>query len=1156
MHLFVVLYLHLGCFSLISVLSLATTIFVDIEQPVVFQNSDPSFGHQVIQLEKWVIVSAPCYPESTDKTGQLYRCDPESTSCFPITITGSPDDDHISLGLSLSRQEKPLQLLACGPTLRRTCGNNMYVNGRCYLLDGSLQVLRTLPPSLPECSLRGLDIAFLIDGSGSITGADFQLMLDFITTIMEDFSDSNTQFALMQYSKEFETHFYFRNFSKIRDPKSLTSGITHQQGKATRTCTAILEAIKELFDPRRGSRKNAEKLLIIITDGESRMDSTPSSESSREANRIGVRRFAIGVGNVFSLPMAYNELKSIASPEPEDHVFKVTNFSALESLHEMLEDKIFAIEGLQSLSGDKFQMEVSQEGFSALLTPDGVILGAVGAHNWAGGAYSYRTGQEKATWINAPEDGTDMKDSYMGYALQLVNRDLIAIGAPRFQHLGRVLLYRRNPNTLSWHQVATTTGEQIGSYFGSVLCSLHVNSSWSLLLIGAPTHFSADSPGGLVFLCPITRVVDSPAPDNMNVTFTCLWTLHGDRSQVVGHFGSAISILPDLTGDGFSDLAVGAPCEDNNHGSVYIFSGQDVGFKASYVQRISGQQVSRMVKYFGRSLTGSVDMTGDNLPDLIVGGEGQVLLLRSCPVLNISVSITFDPSEISRSLYECADYHRHGPVTTITVCFTVHLKSKDVPGEYFGQLTYNVLLDAGHTITRALFSSGGRSIEETLTLNDNYNCRHHSVELAECVEDYFTPLRAALNYSLIGNATLSEDSRSTLIKEILFENCGGDGGCKDDLRVNLTFTNLKQLVVGLFHDVNITVSVKNLGDDSYNTRVLIPFPHGLSYRRVTLTESNKHITITCSTLKNERVVNCGVNRPLLKPNTTAVFLVSFYVAPMADLGETLTLRANVSSDNGGPSNQLITSSWVRVLYSVYVAINRQEKTSKHQNFSSSDHSINHVYQVINLGQRQLPVSIIFMVPLQLGNTSVWVKPNITSTQPESAMCVTNLEEPLGAKSFKELLKLEPVFNCSVGICLRMTCDIRDLENGTPVTFTISGKVTTDWSTQTGLQSISLQSSAEVVYDRRLFQHILERERPFTRAQAQTTLEMPPEYSYYPLIIGGSVGGLLLLAVITAGLHKLGFFRRQYKELLEGPGEERVVMSEAQGAEPAEGGAPA
>ncbi|XP_073505127.1 integrin alpha-M-like isoform X1 [Phyllobates terribilis] len=973
-------------------------------------------------------------------------------------------------------------------------------------------------------------------------------MLDFVTTIMEDFSDSNTQFALMQYSKEFETHFDFMNFSKIRDPKSLTSGITHQQGKATRTCTAILEAIKELFDPRRGTRKNVKKLLIIITDGESRMDNTPSSESTREANRIGVRRFAIGVGNVFSLPMAYNELKSIASSEPEDHVFKVTNFSALENFHKMLEDKIFTIEGLQSLSGDNFQMEVSQEGFSALLTPDGVILGAVGAHNWAGGAYSYRTGKEKASWINTPEDGTDMKDSYMGYAMQLVDENLIAMGAPRFQHLGRVLIYRRNPNTFIWHQVATVTGKQIGSYFGSVLCSLLVNSSFSLLLVGAPTHFSADSPGGLVFLCPITRVVDSPVP----VTFTCLWTLHGDRSQVVGHFGSAISVLPDLTGDGFSDLAVGAPCEDNNRGSVYIFPGQDGGFKASYVQRISGQQVSRMMKYFGRSITGSVDMTGDNLPDLIVGGEGQVLILRSRPVLDISVSIMFDPSEISRSLYECADdFHRHGPVTTITVCFTVHLKSKEVSGEDFGRLTYNVLLDTGRINTRALFSSGGRSIKETLTLNDNHNCWHHFVELLECVEDSFTPLRATLNYSLIGNPVLSEDSQSTLIREILFENCGRDGECKDDLRVNLTFTNLTQLVVGLFHDVNVTVLVKNLGDDSYNTRVLISFPHGLSYRRVTLTESNKHVTITCSTLKNERVVNCGVNQPLLKPNTTAVFLVSFYVAPMADLGETLTIRANVSSDNGGPSNQLMASSRVRVLYSVYVVINRQENTSKHQNFSSSDHSISHVYRVINLGQRQLPVSIIFLVPLQLGNTSVWEKPNITSTQPESTTCTTNLEEPTGAENFKELLKRNLVFNCSVGVCQRMACDIRYLEKGTPVTFTISGRVTADWSTQTGLQRVSLQTVAEVVYDRRLFQHVLEQERPFTRAQAQTTLEIPPEYNYYPLIIGSSVGGLLLLAIITAGLHKLGFFRRQYKELLEGPGEERAVMSEAQGAEPAE-----
>ncbi|KAG8537894.1 hypothetical protein GDO81_023607 [Engystomops pustulosus] len=117
-------------------------------------------------------------------------------------------------------------------------------------------------------------------------------------------------------------------------------------------------------------------------------------------------------------------------------------------------------------------------------------------------------------------------------------------------------------------------------------------------------------------------VVDS------HISFTCPWTLQGDSSQAGGHFGSAISILPDLTGDGAPDLAVGAPCEDNNQGAVYIFYGHQGSFKAPYVQRIPGRHVSRKIMYFGRSVAGNVDMTGDNLPDLLVGGEGQAIILR------------------------------------------------------------------------------------------------------------------------------------------------------------------------------------------------------------------------------------------------------------------------------------------------------------------------------------------------------------------------------------------------------------------------------------------------------------------------------------------------------------------------------------------------
>lgn len=41
----------------------------------------------------------------------------------------------------------------------------------------------------------------------------------------------------------------------------------------------------------------------------------------------------------------------------------------------------------------------------------------------------------------------------------------------------------------------------------------------------------------------------------------------------MGRFGTTISSLADLNGDGLRDVAVGAPLEDNNSGAVYIYIG-------------------------------------------------------------------------------------------------------------------------------------------------------------------------------------------------------------------------------------------------------------------------------------------------------------------------------------------------------------------------------------------------------------------------------------------------------------------------------------------------------------------------------------------------------------------------------------------------------
>lgn len=52
-----------------------------------------------------------------------------------------------------------------------------------------------------------------------------------------------------------------------------------------------------------------------------------------------------------------------------------------------------------------------------------------------------------------------------------------------------------------------------------------------------------------------------------------------------GRFGSSISSLTDLNGDGLKDVAVGAPLEDDHRGAVYIYLGEKLnGIRPKFSQ--------------------------------------------------------------------------------------------------------------------------------------------------------------------------------------------------------------------------------------------------------------------------------------------------------------------------------------------------------------------------------------------------------------------------------------------------------------------------------------------------------------------------------------------------------------------------------------------
>ncbi|KAG6920725.1 integrin, alpha D, partial [Chelydra serpentina] len=168
--------------------------------------------------------------------------------------------------------------------------------GYCFLLDQSLRQLQRIPDTLAECHKHVTDIALLIDGSGSINPEDFTKMKTFLSEIMKRFHNTDTQFALMQYSHGFREHFDFSQYRRSRDPDHLLRSVVQLTGW-TYTATAIRKVVQELFTSWKGARDEATKVLIVITDGEKSGDPLSYSDAIPEAERAGIIRYAIGVSH-------------------------------------------------------------------------------------------------------------------------------------------------------------------------------------------------------------------------------------------------------------------------------------------------------------------------------------------------------------------------------------------------------------------------------------------------------------------------------------------------------------------------------------------------------------------------------------------------------------------------------------------------------------------------------------------------------------------------------------------------------------------------------------------------------------------------------------------------------------------------------------------
>ncbi|XP_072705207.1 integrin alpha-M-like [Ciconia boyciana] len=1191
---------------------------LDVEMVTVFHgDASGAFGQTVAQFgttdDGGVLVGAPLQRGAVNQTGMIYQCQHRSGKCQEVPVTGPPEAINTSLGLALAAGGTGA--LACGPTVPQACGENIHLNGFCVLLDTNLQQLQRIPDAQAECPKRSSDVVLLIDGSGSISPREFLTMKTFIVEVMRRFKGTDTQFALAQFSDIVLAHFDFNTFRRSHDPTKLLNQV-QQLRSVTRTASAIWTVLTQMFIPGRGAREDANKILIVITDGQKFNDKMDYPSVIPLADKMGVTRYAIGVGSAFTEPKAVEELHTIASKPSKDHVFRVDNFDALQGIQNQLQEKIFAIEGTQSADSSSFQLEMAQEGFSALLTPEGPVLGAVGAYDWSGGVFVYgRSGE--TTFVNESRAARDMNDAYLGYAaesLSLEGSRALALGAPRYRHVGRLLLFRLRGPRAAWELVADATGTQVGSYFGASLCALDADGDGSaeVVLAGAPMFYGAGS-GGRVAVCTL-RPKGGRLP--------CQQTLQGQPGHPLGRFGASLARLGDVDGDRWPDVAVGAPLEDEERGAVYIFRGKRGGVASQYSQRISGARFSSGPRYFGQAISGGQDLTGDRLPDVAVGAQGQVLLLRSQPLLKVRVTVAFQPQEIPAAAFDCQEEEAlKGEVAKAKICFLSTKKTLDNFGRQLSTtLRYQAALDPGRAMARAVFAGSAAVRNGTLQLGVGQRCETFAIAFTGCPRDTLAPLVLRLTYDATGDPiavagglrpALSEDSEMVAVGTLPFEkNCGADNICVDDLQISFNFSGLETVVVGVTDVVDITVTLRNRGEDSYGATVQLHHAEALSYRKaVVLQSSRRSPSLRCNSgpaagrgvpgvptsPQPARALGDGRREPGWgvapgRPVPQVVFTVTLDVPSGAELGGALEVVANASSDNGLSGGREQRAE-IPVKYGVFLALTSAPDSTKYVNVSTragapASAPVAHRYEVKILGQRGLPINVTFLVPTALGGTPLWEKVEVTPEQQELVQCRAVAEHP-GVPDAGRRLRDHAVLGCAVAACQELQCRVRELEPPRALGFSLGGSLALGWVATTQQPKVVVQSSARLVYDvgrywnsggpsssgvgwgsqtPRSVGHIGVGWGPGPLGppwgsgvgagrlgppaspppQVQTEVERLETPDPLPLILGGTVGGLVLLGLLALVLYKVGFFKRRYKELMEGDGSPTAPLGDPQG----------
>ena len=555
-------------------------------------------------------------------------------------------------------------------------------------------------------------------------------------------------------------------------------------------------------------------------------------------------------------------------------------------------------------------------GTSGYLLEDGTaVLGSPGPFTWRGAIFVIAIGgdyltRDKTQYFSEHQEKSPVdKYSYLGMSVtagKYFNDSMYyAAGAPRSNDNGQVVIFNKLRNTVPINTVYILDGEQFASNFGYELTTADINGDGlDDLLVSAPFYYGK-SEGGAVYVYH-NNYLQFPNSYSLKLT-----------GKPESQFGLSIANLRDINLDGFEDIAIGAPYEDD--GAVYIHLGSKNGLTKTPSQIVRPSSLGLLnfpVRTFGSSISGGVDLDDNSYPDIMIGSYSSsvAVTLLARPIINFKTDVKGELSNIDPSKQGCAA----DPDVNVT-CFTIETCCSIQPFDYGTKslnLMYKIEAETFHNMkkfSRVYFGHDKDNrkniIQQKMSLKSdgNMECRQQVVYIKENTRDIQSPIKFRVNYTIVEpplpNSALEylhpilDQTQADRVFEASFQkDCGIDSICQSKMNVEAELMLGKsegkyQLILGEKDDIQLSVDVRNDADSAYESHLYVEHQAAITY------VSAKMQGYGSCTRHNATVVDCTLGNPM-KRNHSSHILLRFNPSELDDSISKLTFSiiANTTSN--------------------------------------------------------------------------------------------------------------------------------------------------------------------------------------------------------------------------------------------------------------------